>query len=538
MFKNIFLYNKKEAKNEFELEYDVNSKEANDEELKLTKVNADLRLNKKYAENLFSLPKNADIVLRDFKIHANGKEYSAFLLACDGLAGSDTINECILKPFMYMKNAHPKENMKLEDVIFETLLPQAQAKKITDINMLCELVNFGFGAVFADTVEVGYLIDLKRWEHRPVNAPQNEKVILGPHESFNEMLRTNTGLIRKTINNSNLIMENIELGKKSKTVASIAYIKGVTNENIVNEVKFRCKNINADYIFTSQDLEQFIEDNPFAPSPQIFSTERPDRVCKALVQGKVAIIVSGSPSVLVVPATFLDFTKTAEDEYLRFPYAVLIRIIRILAIFLTLFASATFIAVTNYHQDLLLTDILFSIESSRKLVPFPSIIEIILMELAFELIKEAGVRVPGPIGQTLGIVGGIILGQAAVEANIVSPIMIIIVALTGLSSYIIPNYSFSFAFRLLRFFYIFGASVGGFLGILTTFFVHLTLLFSLKSFGVSYTSPIAPKNSKNPVVSMFVVPLWKKERRPEYLKPKNEFKQGKISREWMYKKRN
>lgn len=537
MLKNIFLYNPKEQKVDFTLEYDDKTNNKKQEEPTLTKVNADINLNKKYVEKTFTLPKNADIVLREFKIYANGKEYSAFLVACDGLAGSDTINECILKPFMYLKNSHTKENMKLDDIIFQTLLPQAQAKKITDIKMLCELVNFGFGAVFADTIEVGFLIDLKRWEHRPVNTPQNEKVILGPHEGFNEMLRTNTGLIRKTINNPDLIMENITLGKKSKTVASIAYIKGVTNENIVNEVKFRCENINADYIFTSQDLEQFIEDNPFSPSPQILPTERPDRVCKALVQGKVAIVVSGSPNVLIVPATFLDFTKTAEDEYLRYPYAILIRIIRILAIFLTLFGSAIFIAITNYHQDLILTDILFSLESARKLVPFPSIIEIVLMELSFELIKEAGVRVPAPIGQTLGIVGGLILGQAAVEANIVSPIMIIIVAITGLSSYIIPNYSFSFAFRILRFAYLFGAAIGGFLGILTVFFIHLTLLFSLKSFGVSYTSPIAPRNSKNPIVSTFIVPLWKKERRPDYLKPEAEYKQGKISREWVYKKR-
>ncbi len=537
MFKNFFLYNKHEKKVDFSLEYDDKTGKSLDEESVMQKVSEDINLNKKYVEKAFTLPKNADIVVRDFKIYVKGKEYSAFLVACDGLSSGDSINECILKPFMYLKSSPVKENLSVEDIIFQTLLPQGQTQKTDDIKMLCDKVNFGLCALFTDTLSTGFLIDLKQWEHRGVDAPQNEKVILGPHEGFNEMLRTNTGLIRKTIKSSKLIMENISLGKKSETSASIAYIKGITNENIINEVKFRCENLNVDYIFTSQDLEQYIEDNPYTPSPQILSTERPDRVCKALVQGKVAIIVSGSPNVLILPATFLDFTKTAEDEYLRYPYAVLIRIIRILAIFLTLFASAVFIAITNYHQDLILTDILFSLESARKLVPFPSIIEIILMEISFELIKEAGVRVPDPIGQTLGIVGGLILGQAAVEANIVSPIMIIIVSVTGLSSFIIPNYSFSFAFRILRFCYIFGAAIGGFLGILTVFFLHLTLLFSLKSFGVSYTSPIAPKNSKNPIVSIFIVPLWKKEIRPSYLKPEKEYKQAKISREWMYKKR-
>lgn len=194
------------------------------------------------------------------------------------------------------------------------------------------------------------------------------------------MLRTNTALIRKTVKNSNLVMESISLGKKSQTGASIAYIKGVTNKNLIDEVRFRCENINVDYIFTSHDLEQYIEDNSFVPAPQIFSTERPDRVCKALVQGRAAIVVSGSPNVLVVPATFLDFTKTAEDEYLRYPFAVMLRLIRMLAIFLTLFSSALFIAITNYHQDLILTDILFLLEYALHLVPFPSAVEIIMME--------------------------------------------------------------------------------------------------------------------------------------------------------------
>lgn len=532
--KNIFLYTPPIKKEEFELKKADENTKTNPT---MEKVSRKIGENKRYVEETFSLPENADIVVRDFKIYIGAKAYDAFFVICDGLADGDSVNECVLKPFMYLKNCIVPKNEPLEKIITEALLPQNQIKAMKEIKPICDEVNFGLCALFVDTMEVGLSIDLKGWDHRGVDTPQNEKVILGPHEGFNEMLRTNTGLIRKTVKNSNLVMESVKLGKMSRTSASIAYIKGVTNKNLVDEVKFRCENINVDYIFTSLDLEQYIEDNSFVPVPQIFATERPDRVCKALVQGRVAIVVSGSPNVLVVPATLLDFTKTAEDEYLRYPFAVMIRIIRILAMFLTLFSSALFIAITNYHQDLILTDILFSLEYARHLVPFPSVIEIILMELSFELIKEAGVRVPDPIGQTLGIVGGLILGQAAVEANIVSPIAIIIVSITGLCSFIIPSYSFAFSFRLLRFAYILGAAIGGFLGILTVLFVNLSVLFSLKSFGVNYTSPIAPKNTKNIFASLFVVPLWKKERRPAYLKPENSFKQAKISREWKYKKR-
>lgn len=532
--KNIFFYNPPVKKTEFELK---NDKAAADSESLPEKVSRKISENKNYVEKVFSLPLNSDIVVRDFKIFALGKVYDAFFVICDGLADGDSVNECVLKPFMYLKNSPLPKNEPLEKVITDALLPQNQISVLKEMKPICDEVNFGLCALFVDTLEVGFSIDLKGWEHRSVDTPQNEKVILGPHEGFNEMLRTNTALIRKTLRNSDLVMESVKLGKVSGTGASIAYIKGVTNKSLVDEVRFRCENINVDYIFTSLDLEQYIEDNSFVPAPQIFTTERPDRVCKALIQGRVAIVVSGSPNVLVVPATFLDFTKTAEDEYLRYPFAVMIRLIRMLAMFLTLFSSALFIAITNYHQDLILTDILFSLEYARHLVPFPSVVEIILMEISFELIKEAGVRVPDPIGQTLGIVGGLILGQAAVEANIVSPIAIIIVSITGLCSFIIPSYSFSFSFRLLRFAYIFGAAIGGFLGILTVLFINLAALFSIKSFGINYTSPIAPKNSENAFASLFVVPLWKKERRPDYLKPEEKYKQAKISREWKYKKR-
>ncbi|MBE7046148.1 MAG: spore germination protein [Ruminococcaceae bacterium] len=501
------------------------------------KVEKDIEKNLSYAKELFSYPDNGDIIIREFTISVKDKTYKAFILFCDGLTSSDSINKSLLAPFMYMRNVPPDETATLTDIIKHQILPQNQVTVTDDITQILEGVNFGMCALFVDSLKNGFSIDLKSWEHRGIQPPQNETVILGPHEAFNEILRTNTGLIRKTLNTSRLIMENMTIGKTSKTPVSIAYIKGVVNPDLLKEVKKRISGLDAEYLFTAMELQQMIEDHPYARMPQMIVTERPDKAAKELTLGKIVILVSGSPNALVLPATVFDFTKSPEDEYLRFPFAVFISIIRTIALILALFTSAVFIALTNFHQDLILTNILFPIISSRQLVPFPSIVEILLLEIAFELIKEAGVRVPNPMGPTIGIVGGLILGQAAVTAKIVSPLMIIMVAISGLASFAIPNYSLSFAFRLSRFIYIFSASIAGIPGILTAVFVNTISVFSLTSFGVPFGSPVAPRMRYGIREALFTVPLWKKEARPGFLKPRDNIKQEKISRSWRYKSR-
>ncbi len=504
---------------------------------KLDKINSNIEVNKKYIENVFSVPKNSDVVLRDAEIYINNKITAVLLLYCEGLARSDSVNECILKPFMYLKDKIKPEDEDVISFVKKQLLPQGQTKTSDDINTAIESANYGNAVVFIDGETTAFIIDVKGWANRGIGTPKGETVIQGPHEGFNEMIRMNTALLRKTLNTSNLVMEGITLGKTSKTPSVIAYLKNVADPNIINEVKRRLESIDAEYILTSLDAEQFIEDEPYVSVPQILSTERPDRVSQSLIEGRVAIMVSGSPHVLIVPSTIFDFTRSTEDEYLRYPYSVFIKIIRTIAIILSVFSPAIFIAITTYHQDILLTNLLFSIEASRQLVPFPAIIELILLEISFELIKEAGVRVPDPIGQTLGIVGGLIIGQAAVSANIVSPIMIIVVAITGIASFAIPSYELSFSFRVSRFIYTIGAALAGFLGILTVFFIDALLVMSCKSIGAPYTAPIVPREKQSFISTILNVPIWKKEYRPEYLKTRDKQNQGKISRKWMYKRK-
>lgn len=528
--KNIFLYSGKKNSYNFEISSENNKQKAIIESKKVSKV---LKENEEYIKKVFSIPDNGDIILRKFSVSIGGAHFDALLVYADGLSDSASINDFILKPLMLLESRVPEEGEQAHEIIEKTMLPQGQLGKSNDLKELARKVNIGDAILLVDGLENGFDMDVKSWEHRGVGNPENESVIQGPHEGFNEVLRCNTALIRKTLNTPNLVMENVSLGKTSKTPGALAYIKNVANTTLVDEVRKRITGIDAEYILSSLDVEQYIEEASFLTIPQMITTERPDRVCKALAEGRVAVVMNGSSHVLVMPATFFDLTTSAEDGYLRYPYSILVRFLRYIAVVISLLFPAVFVAILNYHPELLLTNLMFAISSSRAVVPFGAVVELLLMELAFELIKEAGIRVPGPIGSTLGIVGGLIVGQAAVEANIVSPIMIIIVAVTGISSFTVPSYSLSFAFRFSRFLYIFGAAAAGLVGVSAVFFVNTLAAVGTKSFGVPFMSPLSPSSEDNALKLIFGAPIWKRgEKRESYLQPKDNYKKGKISRKW------
>ena len=277
-----------------------------------------------------------------------------------------------------------------------------------------------------------------------------------------------------------------------------------------------------------------IEEDTFAFTTQILETERPDRVARALTEGKVALLLNGSSKALIFPTNIFELNQAVSDSYMRVPYANMTRIIRMVTVFSSLLLPGIYLATTLYHQEVIPTYLLYSISASRENVPFPSALELILMDISFEMIREAGIRMPGAIGSTLGIVGGLIIGQAAVNANVVSPIMIIIVAVTGISAFTIPSYSLSFAFRFSRFLYIFGAAVAGFFGVFAVFFVNTLAAMGTKSFGVPFMSPLSPSSKENTLRLIFGSPIWKRgEQRESYLKPKDKYKKGKISRKWL-----
>jgi spore germination protein KA len=499
-------------------------------------ISADIELNKKVMNTVYEIPKNSDLILREFDITAKDKTLKAFMVFIDGLTDRTVISENLLQPLMLLSNLEIKDKVKdIGEFIFNRLLPFNQIKKIEDYKQVVSNINFGGCAIFIDGVEYAYMADTKKWEHRGVDAPKSETVIRGPQEAFNEQIRSNTALLRKILKDKDLMIQSFSIGKRSNTPCAVLYIKDIANDSLVKEVLKRVKSIKVDYIFDSGELEQLLEDNTFLAAPQIFATERPDKVAMMLSQGNIAVILDGSPYVLVMPATITEFLHTTEDSNIRFPYVNFIRVIRMIGISIALLLPGFYIAITNYHQEMIQTNLLFAIEAAREDVPFPSIIEILIMEFSFELIREAGIRVPGAIGSTIGIVGGLILGQAAVTANLVSPIMIIVVAITALGSFTVPSFSMSFSIRIIRFAYIILGAIAGFLGLALGLVVNLMLLASSKSFGVPFLAPFAPVTKSKYADKLTRKPMWKQEDRPDYLNTKDIKSQPKISRGWVTK---
>ncbi|MCX7923322.1 MAG: spore germination protein [Clostridia bacterium] len=503
-----------------------------------TEVSKKLSDNLEYMKKIYSIPTNGDMVLREFDIVVKNEVIPAFMIFFDGMTDRKVINDNIMQPLMLLSNLDIKsDEQDVESFVKDHILPHCQLKVEKKYRSIIDEVNFGGCALFIDGVETSFVADVKGWEHRGVERPNTELVLRGPQEGFGELLRVNTALVRKTLKDEDLIVENISIGRRSKTPCSMLYIKDIANDDLVDEVRRRLKSIDVDYIYDSGQLEQMIEDCALVPAPQILATERPDRVATLLTDGKVAVMIHGNPFVLVMPATFPELLTSPEDTYVRFPYGNFLRIIRGIGIAFALLLPGIYVAVTNFHHEMIPTDLILAIAASREKVPFPSVVEILIMELAFELIREAGIRIPGPIGPTLGIVGALILGQAAVAANIVSPILIIVVAVTGIGSFAIPNFALGFAFRILRFGYIFLGAMAGFLGITTGLFLHGLWLVSAKSYGVPFMSPLAPKVRVGGYENLLArAPIWKQEVRPDYLNPKDTRRQPKISRGWVQKK--
>lgn len=500
-----------------------------------------------------------DVIIREFSLLAQNIEYKAFVMYIDGMVDSPVINEFILSPLMMrnranifddkqkkfvseekidnvtLKNFKKSKEKSLVDFIYNSLIPQNSVDKVTDFSDVYSAINMGNCMLFVDSLDTAFNLDVKGFKQRNIDSPSNEVVVRGSQEAFVENIRTNTSMIRRLVNNENLVMETLTVGQITKTQVSIGYIKSLANENLVAEVRYRINNLSVDYLISSGQLEQLIQDSPESLFPQMVATERPDKVSNFLLEGRVVIVVNGSPYVLVAPGVFVDFITSPEDLNLKYQFSNLEKIIRLLAIFLSLLLPGIYIAVTNYHQELIPTELLFTIAAARESVPFPTFVEILLMEVSFELIREAGLRVPTPLGSTIGIVGALILGEAAVSASLVSPVLIIIIAITGICSFSIPDFSLNFTFRIYRFVYIILGYMAGFLGISFGVFIQLAIMCKLKSFGSPYINPYILGKNKRSISSYFIPPIWKRERTSPFVHAQKKFSQQKISMVWRKK---
>ena len=508
-------------------------------------VYTNLNQNLKYLKSKYNQSINSDIKIRDFYLVIKNVKYKAFLIYIDGMSDTLSINKFIMQPLMKynsfnttnpiikpnIKKLNNKNENKLADFVYSNLIPQNDIVKSNNFKEIISSINLGNCGLFIDSINTCFICDVKGFEKRNINSPKNENVIRGSQEAFVEAIRTNTSIIRRLVNNENLIIEDTTIGKISQTKCAICYLKDVANDSLVDEIKYRINNIDIDYILSSGQLEELLKEHSNSSLPETLSTERPDRVAKSILNGKVAILVNGTPICLVAPCVFLDLLETVEDYNINFKFANLLKFVRLLACFISILLPGLYIAITGFHEELIPTELLFSIISSRQAVPIPIALEILIMEVAFELIHEAGIRVPSPISSTMSIVGALVLGDAAVSANIVSPISIIIVAISGLTSFAVPNFTLELHFRILKFIFIFLGLIFGFLGISLGLFIYIGTIANYSSFSVPYLAPYVPLFDVKDN-GYFLSPIWKQEKRNDYLKTKRKYKQSIISMKW------
>ncbi|MFD1957282.1 spore germination protein [Paenibacillus thailandensis] len=361
---------------------------------------------------------------------------------------------------------------------------------------------------------------------RAVEEPSSQTVIRGPKEGFTEDISTNTALVRRILTTPELRIVTYKIGRYTNTKVSLFYIEGIAKPEVVQEAKARLLSIDADSILESGYIEEYIQDGVRSPFPTMMNTERPDAVAGGLLEGMVAIMVDGTPYVLMAPVTFFRFLTSSEDYYQRYDISSFLRVIRLVAFFLALLLPSLFIAVTTFQQEMLPTTLLITLAAQREGTPLPTLMEGFLMELTFEVIREAGVRMPRAIGPAISIVGALVLGQAAVQAGLVSAAMVIVVSFTAICNFVLPAINMSAAVRLLRFLLMFLAGSFGLFGILAGLVPILAHLSALESFGVPYLAPIAPFTRSNLKDLIVRVPWWKMRTRPAMIGADNRMRQS------------
>ncbi|ANY67767.1 spore gernimation protein GerA [Paenibacillus sp. BIHB 4019] len=462
-----------------------------------------------------------DVVIRSFMMGRLG--FQAALIYIDGLVDKPMIHEQVLKPLLHLeKNAAGYDRRA---TVAEAIISAGEVKEQTLLDACVMEVLSGNTVLFLDGTDTALVIDTHGWERRSIEEPVSEAVVRGPRDGFTETLRSNTAMLRRRIKDPSFTMDMYKIGRRSQTDIALLYIKGLTDEALVEETRSRLKQIDIDEVLESGYIEQLVEDNVMSPFPQVQNTERPDRVAGALMEGRVAILVDGTPIALIVPVTFAMMMSSPEDYYERWLPSSLIRLLRYGAAFIALFLPSLYIALISYNHGLIPTKLAISIAAGREGVPFPSIVEALIMEITLEILREAGLRLPKPIGQAVGIVGGLVIGQAAVQAAIVSPIMVIVVALTAISSFAFPQYGAGLAIRILRFGMMMAAAVLGLYGVILFYILITVHMIRLKSFGVPYLSPFVPARPSQWKDLFLRFPLHMLKRRPAMVSPQDDKRQ-------------
>ncbi|MDM5327202.1 spore germination protein [Neobacillus sp. CF12] len=468
------------------------------------------------------LGNNDDLQIKHFKIFGKFPAASVYL---SSLVNQDVINQDILRPLMYEPEhlmGREKPLSELINLIITETLYHSQAKVGDSIDQLIELMLRGETVIFINGIKEAIHIGTRKVEKRSIAQPETEQVILGPREGFIENISTNISLLRYRLPTPDFQVKTMKIGRLTKSTVAICYLKGIANETVIKEVEKRLSEIDIDAILDVGYLEQFIEDNPFSPFPQTQTTERPDKTVANLVEGRVAILVDGSPFSLMVPVVFNQFYQTTEDYSSRFLMGSFVRIARVLALVFSLIFPSLYVSLISFNPELLPTEFAVAVAGGRSGVPYPAVIEVLIIEVAMEILREATVRLPKQVGGALSIVGVLVIGQAAVEAGLSSPITVVVIALTTIGSFATPTYTAAFALRMLRFPIMILSGIFGLYGVMVGVIFIFNHMLSLKSFGVPYMAPVSPENYQGMKDVVIRSPLWWMPKRPGFLQPANQ----------------
>nr|WP_249316408.1 spore germination protein [Bacillus sp. FJAT-50079] len=461
----------------------------------------------------------SDVVFAPFLLFGKVK---AMIVYIEGLSDVQGMDEFI---FASLKKEIADEAQPLS-VLIEKEISISKLKKIQLIADCIESISLGDPILFYEGGDSAYSLGLAKWEKRAIEEPEAETVIRGPRGGFTEDLQVNTSQLRRIIKSPALKIQTMKIGKYTNTNVSIVYVEGLAEPTLIEEVKNRLERIQIDGILESEYIEELIEDNPYSPFPQIMSTERPDVAASALMEGRVIILTDGTPFILMVPVSFFSFLQAPDDYYQRALIGSFTRFLRNGFLVISLLFPSFYVAVTTFHQEMIPDALLLSISASRESVPFPALIEVLLMEIVFEALREAGIRLPKQIGSAVSIVGALVIGQAAVQAGLVSAPMIIVVASTGIASFLIPRYNAGYSVRILRFPIIFLAGTLGLLGIMMGILAIFIHLCTLRSFGEAYLAPLAPFKKHELKDTIWRSPFWMMDTRPHFTGQYNMHRQA------------
>ncbi len=480
-------------------------------------------INSKAIKELFS--QSGDILVRPIKINQNDITFHIFCV--DGLINTTLVDEAILQS---LTTDQFIKDFKTERAVMDYLLSGGAyhvfTKEESDYQLLLKYVLSGMVAFIFDREQKAIVYDIRMFEKRSVSEPSEEGVIKGAKDSFIEVMRINTALIRRRIRSEFLVIESLSAGKVSKTDMSLCYISNIANMETVNKIKEKIKAIDIDSISTPAFIEEYLVENKKSLFPQIMFSQRPDRIAANLSDGRIALVVDGMPFVYLLPCQLVMLMQSPEDYANHFLVGSALRMIRYISMIVTLFLPAFYIAATTYQNQMLPVQLALSTQSAKQNVPFSSSTEVLGLLISFEILIEAGLRLPKSVGTAMSILGGIVVGQAAVTANIVSPLVVVIVSLAGIAGFIMPNQDLSSGIRVTRFAFSLLAAVGGFLGLAVGLIILLTHLCSLDNYGVAYLSPFVDIDESNHKDTIFRFPIKYFRKRTKKLAPENHIKQN------------